>query len=103
MKLSEYAHKVAERLQQGWCQNALHDMEGNVCAVGALSDVRFELLLQGEDISRSMLSIFRILSQQLLLRGDHTLVAYNNAPTTTQEDIVLLFKELATELELQGR
>jgi hypothetical protein len=79
--------RARARVQKGWCKNTLEDEDGNVCAIGALS------------LGRNCGTMY--VSQALIeLHSYATIEGYNDAPETTQADILALF-DRAIELAKQ--
>lgn len=93
MKISEQLLQCAAEVKRGWCQGALINSDGKVCALGAMGLVLFgDAKTEG---SRLMLSeyMWRALCH-------YNIVAWNNAPDQTQENVAQTF-ELAAILAEQ--
>ena len=93
MKISEQLLQCAAEVRKGWCQNALIDNHGNVCAIGAMSRV---LCGQAEG-NCNRLPLMRYLWRSI---GSDTTAYWNNAPGQTQENVAQAF-ELAAILAEQ--
>lgn len=102
-ELLEKAHDVI--VERGWCQNSFEDREGRVCALGALAAA----VNDGQaTFSPWVLAIGRLdvhaKAKDLLFREADFVPApqYNDHPSTSKEDVLLLFKRAAERARLEG-
>lgn len=78
---------------KGWCQRALEDEHGNVCALGALNRVTSGDARCDQEMPEGL---YGVLWDHV---PDHQSVAsYNNAETTTQQDVLNLFDKALSDL-----
>jgi hypothetical protein len=103
MKPSEMAAAAAQVIsERGHCKRTLFDDKDRRCAVGALLLVREQEnwgLGTGNIVRRVLDAAEGILSSDGWQDG---IIAYNNDPATSGEDIILLFKKASASLEMQG-
>lgn len=103
-ELSEYAEKVAEVIENGWCRHARTDNDGKYCSIGAIAQV-----ITGHwsaDLNRDARSKALVSKAAEIIQGSgfettyfgnvNAVVEYNDGGRT-QADIVDLFKQVAKE------
>jgi hypothetical protein len=84
----EFLRQAANRIRQGWCQYALADDAGGVCAVGALNWVQNgsgDLCLITDEWMGAHEQLTRT------LKSDN-IVQWNNAPDQTAENVAQAFE-----------
>lgn len=106
MEASEACWKAAEILaERGLCKGDLEDIAGRVCFEGAL---RAAITGSPLDLRRSTDFYYAVWDRAAcaaskILRNEHGFpegpVKYNDLESTTQEDVILLLKKVAAELE----
>lgn len=74
--------------EHGWMQGSFTNSEGEVCILGALHRVT-ERCFSAEDL------VGQYLFAQGLWSGVGSIAIYNDAPTTTKEDVILALKRAA--------
>lgn len=77
--------------EHGWMQGNFTNSEGEVCILGALHRVteRFGFFWGAEDL------VGQYLFAQGFWSGVGSIAIYNDAPTTTKEDVILALKRAA--------
>ena len=99
MKVSEQLLQCAAEVRRGWAQGALEDINGGVCAHGAMNRVvsgDASVLMTGEELPKKM----RLTEYLWKALGHYSVVNWNNAPSQTQENVAQAF-ELAAILAEQ--
>lgn len=120
MKPSEVICKsISEIMNRGWCQGGLQDGQGHVCGEGAVILTLGGSILTKKDKEDAEYTIFKLdtstgfralyaVRQSLnnevrLINPDiGDFVAYNDLPSTTQEDVILVMKGAVERLEAEG-
>ncbi len=102
MKASEVAYRAAGVMaRQGHCKNTIRDWQGKVCYLGALREVSSNDAFFMNELEMKVYWTSRSLLRE---RGDNTdPVRYNNRPSVTGEDVILLLKETGRRLEEEGK
>jgi hypothetical protein len=95
-----YGRAITILLTQGWCQDVERDSDGRVCLIQALRDA------QG-DLSKGWLRAAILLaSQRLPVTGAcdpaSLLASWNDLPSTSFEDVVLVLKDVQRQAQLRG-
>jgi len=119
MKVSELIRAgMAEIETHGWCQNLLRNEQGQLCLEGSLVSALNGQFLNPKEydlgqydterfIERHslMMEARTALSQRVLLDGlaYGSAVSFNDKDGTSQEDVLLLMKTVAEELESEGK
>jgi hypothetical protein len=86
----EFCEKVADRIEQGWCQHKVSDGFGNVCAIGAMQDVR------ETDYVRYSFVISPVRTRFADIVQDH-MVVYNNAEGRTAAEVADVFRVIGKD------
>lgn len=93
--------KAADILEaNGWCKGELEDDQGRRCAYGALEAAADHSGgTDGDIVAAEELADARLVDSGRAERGGSgfILIDWNNAPETTGEDVIRLFRELANE------
>lgn len=98
----EQASKELDK--RGWCQHADHNSDGNVCAMGAVNEALTALDITGMDHLRLATDTNLALSSYVPGFDPsewtlaHPVAVYNDLPTTSMEDIQLMFKNVKESL-----
>jgi hypothetical protein len=115
MTPSQIAYKAAEIMsQKGHCKGRIQDAEGRLCLYGALwmaaaGSVRAAQYYQPENEEQRY--TIKIISERVatLLRKENlcsspvdTEISWNDMPSTTMEDVVLILKRTGEEMEDEG-
>ena len=99
MKISEQLLQCAAEVRRGWCQCALEDESGGVCAHGAIHRVvagKAKISLT-QELHYNKMPLVEYLWKAL---GHCRIASWNNAPDQTQENVAATF-ELAAILAEQ--
>lgn len=99
-EVTEGLEKAAALIEQGWCQGQYSDFfEGkeNYCPVGALGALGLSPFLRGQMYDRLAKHVPKN-SQSFL----NSITHFNDQPSTTKEDILLLFKKAIHDVESNG-
>lgn len=100
--MAEIAYKAADILaEKGLCKKQPQDAEGKVCFWGAIRIAAFGMAWRMSD-DTVLLAPIRLMSASILTEREvypTTAASWNNAPSTTQEDVVQLLKETGYRLE----
>jgi hypothetical protein len=112
MNMAEIAYKAADILaERGLCKGRNQDAEGRVCFWGAIRIAAFGMAWEmAMPDNTALVATIRLMSASILAeRGvncatnyalySFTLSAWNDMPSTTQEDVVQLLKETGYRLE----
>lgn len=101
------------RLERGWGQHSLEDSRGNVCALGAVlavstgePDHRLRAAEQSNWVlqeeagnGKSYMAAWKAVGKCAAARGYGSIVQFNNAPETTQGDVIAAFREAIRDLK----
>lgn len=109
MSASEVLGQARDIVANGWCKGALNDHRGNHCALGALyaaeaKDVFEPSILSGD--ARVAFGAISDIAEELGYTfdwGHGNIVAFNNAPETTHQDVLNLFDKAIAGLEERGQ
>jgi hypothetical protein len=104
MRVSEILRKGQAAIQAGWCQHAMVDADGAVCALGALGvalgQSRAAILDDGVRWNvAGATDAWELLNKTCPTR--EAIHAFNNARTTTHEDVIAWFDAAAAIAEQQ--
>jgi hypothetical protein len=97
MKESEILWAAKDRVQQGWCQNALRNIYGDVCLAGALLEITGSFYLP------VVHALQETIDDYPSLLNTRNLVMFNDDPHTTKQDVLNAIEKTAIRLEEQGR
>jgi hypothetical protein len=82
--------RALARLKKGWCQHALEDSDGNVCALGALNYAATGNANVWDPITVDSGAV-SALDPTGSVFASAKVMRFNNAPETTQADVIDLF------------
>lgn len=97
MKQSEYLGHVRAVVAKGWHQGSATDMRGNWCSIGALSLAAVEACA-GEWYGPTL----RLLDDRCREQGFRYLMAFNDHPSTTKQDVLNFLDKTILGLEERG-
>lgn len=106
MTIAERLRVAEARIRQGWCQGALDNGEGGVCAFGALL-VAFEAepltIFKPGEAAQYRLAVDSLSRAIGLPLGEtHSIVRWNNAPEQTAENVAAGFALAAVLAEQEA-
>lgn len=94
MNVGEVLTRAADLLEEkGWCQNYPVDMEGRMCAVGAIRQAS-EGQEQGYFASRAAVKAQQAVEKAI---GGEFISRWNDRPERTKEEVVAIFRAVAAE------
>lgn len=97
MSVTQILQVARDRLDKGWHQGDLgdyHSDNGGVCAYGALIYARDTMNFNNINLMADVIPILR----RLLPQGQKSLPGFNDAETTTKEDVLNLFDKALADL-----
>lgn len=81
-----------DAVRRGWCQKALRDEVGNVCALGGLLRTLGGEVWRGGHVSGARDAMGDAMDKlEAQIPGGIDIVRFNNAPGTTQADVLAVF------------
>ncbi len=108
MKPSEAMWKAADYVEAGWCQEAL-EYNGKFCMLGALNKAIYGHSFSFDGVhtpeNNRVGFVCRRTVQEVIREqiGNYDMVAFNNAPSRRQEEVVVMLQKVAAKLEEQGQ
>lgn len=103
MKTSELIAKGRDVLARGWCQGR-YQSDHAVCAMGALRTVLGgnSMSISAEQIAQYGQASDALCDATYQMFGAYSLIEFNDAPSTTQQDILDIFDKTIAGLEEKG-
>jgi hypothetical protein len=98
MKVSEFLGEARDELNKGWTQRAYQNGDGEVCAIGAIERVAMRNL---DTIQAAAEAQREIQSKAQEVYGKYV-QAFNDASTTSKQDVLDLFDKAIAGLEERG-
>lgn len=98
MKQSEYLGVARDVVAHGWIQGVASDMNDNWCSYGALSKAAVDT----GQFQRWYCPSCVLLDDMSKAQGFTSLMAFNDNPATTQQDVLDFFDKAIAGLEERG-